>query len=132
MIEFAPELSTPFCNIINCAIQSNIFPDAYKKAEIIPIPKQNPPRSLSDLRGISKTPIGGKMIENVIVCELEGDTKGKINDTQFGNCKGSSTTHYLLKLMDQAYKSTDKGHATTAITIDYNKTFDYVNHDILI
>ena len=132
LIEFAPELSTPFCNIINCAIQSNIFPDAYKKAEIIPIPKQNPPRSLSDLRGISKTPIGGKMIENVMVCELEGDTKGKINDTQYGNCKGSSTTHYLLKLMDQAYKSTDKGHATTAITIDYSKAFDYVNHDVLI
>ena len=58
------------------------------------------------------------MIENVMVCKLEGDTKGEINDTQYGNCKGSSTTHYLLKLTDQAYKITDKGHATTAITID--------------
>ena len=41
--EFAPELATPFCDIINCALKSNIFPDAYKKAEIVPIPKVNPP-----------------------------------------------------------------------------------------
>ena len=41
--EFAPELATPFCDIINCALKTNIFPDAYKKAEIVPIPKVNPP-----------------------------------------------------------------------------------------
>ena len=130
--EFAPELATPFCDIINCALKSNVFPDAYKKAEIIPIPKVNPPRSLSDLRPISKTPIGGKMIEKVLVSELEKDIKGKLDNTQYGNCRGSSTTHYLIKLTDQAFKSTDKGNATTAITIDYAKAFDYVDHDVLI
>ena len=56
--EFAPELATPFSNIINCSLQTGIFPDAYKKAEIVPIPKVNPPQLLSDLRPISKTPIG--------------------------------------------------------------------------
>ena len=53
--------------------------------------------------------------------ELEKDIKGKLDNTQYGNCRGSSTTHYLVKLTDQAFKSTDKGHATTAITIDYSK-----------
>ena len=130
--EFAPELATPFCDIINCALKSNLFPDAYKKAEIIPIPKVNPPRSLSDLRPISKTPIGGKMIEKVLISELEKDIKGKLDNTQYGNCRGSSTTHYLIKLTDKAFKSTDKGHATTAITIDYSKAFDYVDHNVLI
>ena len=37
-----------------------------------------------------------------------------------------------MKLTDQAFKSTDKGHATTAITIDYSKAFDFVDHDVLI
>ena len=130
--EFAPELATPFCNIINCSIQSSIFPDEYKKAEIVPLPKVNPPRSLSDLRPLSKTPIGGKIIENVMGFELDLDTEGKIKFTQFGNCKGSSTTHYLIKLTDQAYKSADIGQATTAITIDYSKAFDYVDHSVII
>ena len=130
--EFAPELATPFCDIVNCALKTGIFPTAYKKAEIVPIPKVNPPRSLSDLRPISKTPIGGKMIEKAIMSELEIDIEGKLDNTQYGNCKGSSTTHYLVKLMDQAYSATDKKHAATALTIDYSKAFDYVDHNILM
>ena len=130
--EFTVEFTTPFCDILNCALRTNTFPDAFKKAEIIPIPKINPPRSLSDLRPISKTPIGGKIIEKVIVSELEKDIQGKLDNSQYGNCKGSSTTHYLIKLTDQAYKSTANGNATTAITIDYSKAFDYVDHNVLI
>ena len=34
--KFAPEFATPFCDILNCSLQSNVFPEAYKKAEIIP------------------------------------------------------------------------------------------------
>ena len=130
--EFTPEFSTPFCDIINCAIRTGIFPDAFKKAEIITIPKVNPPRSLSDLRPISKTAVCGKIIEKVMMSELQKDVKGKLDLDQYGNTTGSSTTHYLIKLTDQAYKSTDKGGATTAITIDYSKAFDYVDHGVLI
>merc|ERR1712055_1039035 len=123
---------TIFCDIINCALRSSIFPDAYKKAEIVPIPKVNPPRSLSDLRPISITPICGKMIEKALMLEIEKDIMGLLDSTQYGNCRGSSTTHYLIKLTDEAFRSTDKGLATTAITIDYSKAFDYVDHNILV
>ena len=74
--EFAPEFATPFSDIVNCAIKTGVFPDAYKKAEIIPIPKVNPPRALSDLRPISKTPVGGKIIEKVLMAELAKDVEG--------------------------------------------------------
>ena len=103
--EFAAELATPFTDIINCSLRTRIFPDAYKRAEIIPIPKCNPPSALTDLRPISKTPIGGKMIESKMMKELEKDTRGKLDNDQYGNSKGSSTTHYLLKLTDEAYRN---------------------------
>ena len=73
--EFAIFLALPFSDITNCAIRTGIFPDAYKISEIVPIPKEKPPRSLKDLRPISKTPIGGKIIEKMIVHDLELDTK---------------------------------------------------------
>ena len=130
--EFAIELAAPFTDIINCALWTRKFPEAYKKAEIIPLPKCNPPTELSDLRPISKTPIGGKMLESRIMLELQNDIKGKLDNEQYGNTKGSSTTHYLVKLIDEAQKNTDIGKATTAITIDYSKAFDYVDHTILI
>ena len=133
MAEFAAELAFPFCNIINCALISGIFPDAFKISEIVPIPKENPPKALSDLRPISKTPIGGKILEKMIISEIDHDIKESLNDpSQFGNVKGSSTTHYLIKLTNKAFRSTDKGLATTAITIDYSKAFDLVDHTTLI
>ena len=131
--EFAVELALPFSDITNCALKSGIFPDAYKISEIVPIPKENPPRALKDLRPISKTPIGGKILEKMMITELENDTKNTLNDpTQYGNSKGCSTSHYLVKFTNEAFKSTDIGLATTAITIDYSKAFDLVDHSILI
>ena len=66
------------------------------------------------------------------MAELETDIKDTLNDpTQYGNTKGSSTSHYLLKLTDEAHKSTNKGNVTTAITIDYSKAFDLVDHSTL-
>ena len=131
--EFAFELALPFSDITNCSLKSGIFPEAYKMSEITPIPKEHPPNSLKDLRPISKTPIGGKILEKKLISELEKDTKETLDDpTQYGNTRGSSTSHYLIKLTDQAFKSTDVGHATTAITIDYSKAFDLVDHSTLI
>ena len=48
--EFAAELAFPFCDITNCAIKSGIFPDAFKISEIVLIPKDNPPKALTDLQ----------------------------------------------------------------------------------
>ena len=64
--EFQIELALPYSIIVNKSIYSGTFPDEYKKAEITPIPKINPPKSLSDFRPISKTAIGGKMVKTVI------------------------------------------------------------------
>ena len=72
------------------------------------------------------------MIEKSLMFEIEKDIKGKLVNTQYGNCRGASTTHYLIKLTDKAFRSTDKGHATSIVTIDYSKAFDYVDHNVLI
>ena len=120
-------------DITNCALKTSIFPDAYKISDIVPIPKIQPPRDLKDLRPISKTPVGAKILEKIIITDLEYDTKFTLNDlSQYGNTKGCSTTHYLIKATNKAYKSTDAGGATTAITIDYSKAFDLVDHSTLI
>ena len=89
--EFAIFLALPFTDITNCALKSGVFPNAYKISEIVPIPKDNPPRELKDRRPISKTPIGGKILEKRIVAELASEIKYILDDqTQFGNKKGAA------------------------------------------
>ena len=83
MVEFAAEPALPFYIISNCALQSGIFPDAFKISETVPIPKVNPPNALTDLRPISKTPIGGKIIEKNIISEIEHDTKAGLQKVRY-------------------------------------------------
>ena len=125
-------MSTPICDIINASIDKGIFPSKWKRAKIVPIPKSNPPESLSDLRPISLTPAPGKILEKIIANELSKQIEAKLDNCQYGNTKGSSATHYLIKLTDKAYASAERGNATTAVTIDYSKAFDYIDHTILV
>ena len=96
--EFAIVLELPFTNITNCAIKSGVFPDAYEISEIVPIPIENPPYSLKDLRPISKTPIGGKNHLMNDGFRARNWHKNTFNDpTQNDSTKGSNTTHFLIK-----------------------------------
>ena len=105
----APELATPICHIINASLEIGIFPSRWKRAKIIPIPKSNPPVSLSDLRPISLTPAPSKILERIIAKELSQQTESKLDTCQFGNTKGSSPTYYLIKLTDKAYAGAEEG-----------------------
>ena len=131
--EFAVELALPYCDITNCALETGVFPDAYKITEIVPIPKVNPPRAITDFRPISLLSIGSKMLEVPMLSGLEQDIAQTLKDlTQYGNSKGCSTTHYLISALNEAFKSTDRGDAAAAIAVDYSKAFDLVDHTILI
>ena len=52
--EFATELALPYMDIINCALKTGTFLDAYKISEIIATPKVLPPKELKDLRPSQK------------------------------------------------------------------------------
>ncbi|CAH1257549.1 Hypp1854 [Branchiostoma lanceolatum] len=58
--EFAFELSQPLTNIFNASLAEGTVPAVWKKADVVPIPKENPPR-LQKLRPISLTPIFAKV-----------------------------------------------------------------------
>ena len=56
-----------------------------------------------------------------------------LDDRQFGNIKGSSTTHYLVSLLDSVLSGTDKpGLVASLCAIDYTKAFDHIDHNIVI
>ena len=61
------------------------------------------------------------------------DIELQIDVGQFGNRKGRSTTHYLVKLVDELLKHTDLPKTLSRIVItDFSKAFDRVDHNIAI
>ena len=59
-----------FLHLYNIVRLSGIFPDTWKVATVIPLPKNNDPKNPSELRPISLLPIIGKIFEKLIHKQL--------------------------------------------------------------
>ena len=130
--EFSYELSFPLCQIINCSLQEGIVPVIWKRAFVIPVPKSNPP-NIDNLRPISLTCLFSKVFEDFVVKWIMDDIKNSIDICQFGSLKGVSTTHCLVKLLDDIFKGTDRPqHSAVLVATDFSKAFDRVNHQIVV
>ena len=56
-----------------------------------------------------------------------------IDLNQYGNHKKTSTSHYLIKLMDTLHKQVDKpSGSSTLVVTDFSKAFDRIGRNVLI
>ncbi len=120
-----------FTYIINSCIQSHYFPVPWKRAKVIFIDKgknsTNP--SPGDYRPISLLSICGKLLEKVILFELENHIKP--SEFQFGFSKGKTTSHALFRITD-FIKNRPSKLACITIAFDFTKAFDTLNHKSII
>ena len=81
--DFAFALSEPLCCLFNSSLQEGYVPSVWKQANIVPVPKSKPPKSIEqDLRPISLTPTLSKILESLIgrwMLEEIGDKFDKNN-----------------------------------------------------
>ena len=116
------------------SIEKGVFPNALKIAGVTPLFKGGDPSDISNYRPISVLPCFSKILERIIYNRLYKyvTTEKLLYSKQFGFQTGLSTKHAIVKLVDQIYKSFEKGHYTLGIFIDLSKVFDTVDHTILI
>ena len=129
----APFISEPLAAIFNSSLRQGHFPAIWKSAEVIPVPKTNPPRRIdSDLRPISLLPVLAKVFESFIHDWVLDFLRPTLDPLQFGSLKGRSTLHALTSVLHSWQSALDKGHSVRALFVDYSKAFDRVNHNILL
>ena len=130
--EFACELSDPLTDIFNQSYKDGVVPQQWKKAIVVPVPKTKP-ATWNKLRPISLTDHFAKVAEGFVATWLLADIQSKIDPNQYGNRKGVSTSHYLVKLLDTLHKNGDHPSNVSIVVItDFSKAFDCVDHNILI
>ena len=120
--------------IINASLNQALFPDRWKKAVVIPIPKLTLPLSPSDYRPISLLSVLSKIIEklaakqmvNYLAYHLLFDT----NQSAYRKNHGCPTA--LLKVTDDLYQAMDKGEICILTLLDYSKAFNCANHNIIL
>ena len=68
--------------------------------------------------------------EGTVPSQWKKAVESNIDPNQYGNMKGVSTSHYLMRLMDTLLKNSDKpGHISSDVITDFSKVFDLVDHN---
>lgn len=121
-------------HIINSCILENYFPDKWKNALVIPIPKISEPTDFKHLRPISILPVFSKLFEKIINAQLRQHIMlyDILPDIQSGFRPDYSCTTALLHVTNDILTSNDKGLATVLVLLDYTKAFDTLNHKVLL
>ena len=121
-------LAEPFTDIVNTSLMRGEYPQVYKYEICTPVPKVLPPQKIDQMRNISGLLNFDKVMEKMIAEVIISDMKSKTDPAQFGNEKGTSIQHYLIKLVHRILTSLDnnsKGEtfAVIANLIDWNSAF---------
>ena len=102
-------LAGPLTAIFNASLREGIFPETWNSANVIPIPKVNPPNTIEkDVRPIALIPIASKTLESIILNMVNDKNEENINGNQFGGIGRSSTTDSLVEMIHRWSEATDK------------------------
>ena len=125
-----PFLIRPITHIFNTIIMTSTFPNAWKIAKIIPLPKT----SATEYRPIAILPFLSKVFEKLISRQLRLHfSKNKlISNFQSGFQPRRSCITALVKVSDDIREGFDEGKIGIIGFLDFSKAFDCVKHSILL
>ena len=127
-------LCVPLKIIFENILETGIFPDQWKEANVTPVHKKNDKQIISNYRPISLLPILAKVFEKIIFDKLYVYFKinNLITKNQSGFRPGDSCTNQLLSLVHEIHENFDCGLEVRSIYLDMSKAFDKVWHEGLI
>ena len=126
----APTLSRQF----NLSLSSGCFPDSWKLARVVPVPKSSDLSSPSNYWPISILSILSKILERHVyhIIYQHLCLHHPIYDKQWGFLPSRSTTSALLTVTHDWMMRLDEGTDVYSIYFDLKKAFDSVAHSLLL
>ena len=132
--EVITELAEPATMLFNKITKTAEYPRQWVIEHATPIPKVKPPQDEDDLRLISATPFLSKVYESILGSWLLPHVEPYLDPGQCGGLKGTSVTHYLVKLLHHIHFHLDKPqpHAVLLALVDMRKAFNKISHQLVI
>ena len=120
--------------IFNISIESGIYVDDWKLANIIPIYKSEDRKKCENYQPISILPVISKVFESEIFSQLyEYLTKNTLlSGRQCGFRPKYGTNAAMIEMCDLWLSHIDKGELNRVVFLDIRKAFDSINHKILL
>ena len=124
----------PLFKIFKNCLKCGIFPDDWKKGNIVPIFKKGDKQNIKNYRPVSLLPICSKIFERIIYDNMLKYflDNNLITPKQSGFRPGDSCINQLLSITHDIFTSFDNGLEVRGVFLDISKAFDKVWHDALI
>lgn len=122
----------PLTAIFNISLKSSKFPNIWKMAKSVPIPKKGDKTVVENYRQIVLMDNFPKVFEIILYEVLYFNLKNLITEAQHGFMRGRSTVTNLVCITDYISSGLDMRAQTDAIYLDFSKAFDKLNHPLLL
>ena len=125
-------IAQPISHIFNLSIQSNVIPDVWKTAHVLPLLKGGDPTLLNNYRPISKLSILAKVLERLVNDQVKDylSLNNILSPFQSGFRKQHSTATAAIKVINDIVEAMDAKKYCAALFIDLSKAFDTVDQSI--
>ena len=129
-----PFISRHLLYFINFILTSSKYPNNWKISRVVPIPKSGRQLSLNNMRPISILPSMSKIVEFIMKEQITKwiESKGLLNECQYGFRRGRNTGLLLTCLTDTIRKFLNEGKVSVVVSVDLSKAFDLVDHSCLV
>lgn len=128
-------ISLPICHIFNLSLKEGLFPQVWKSAKVVPLPKNKRDSfSAGNSRPISILPVLSKLMEKVVLEQvLYYFSCNQLNsDFQHAYKSDHSTGTALTEMVDKWLSYIDKKMMVGAVLLDFSAAFDVVDHGLLL
>ena len=137
MIKICNEsITIPLKIIFYESLKNGVFPEIFKRANVVPVHKKDDKSLVKNYRPISLLPIFGKIFERVIYNSLFNYfiSNTLFTPSQSGFLPGDSCIAQLLSIIHEIQTAFDENPAADvrSVFLDISKAFDKVWHDGLL
>ena len=119
-------------NIANSMVQSCIFPDPLKLADVSPVYKDGTSTSKSNCRPISVLSAFSKVFERLLKRQMEQFMEPQLANIICGFRNRHSTQHALLRVIETIRMHIDQSGVCGMVLMDLSKAYDCLPHDLLL
>ena len=136
--KFIKSIKTALCKplhiLFNTSLESGIFPESYKKSDVVPLFKSKNKIYVTNYHPLSLLPVISKVLEKVVYCRTYNflDANDQIFISQYGFHSGHSCENAVSELASEILKGRNNNENTLALFLDLSKAFDTLDHDLLL